>query len=669
VWAGYPLWSDLADKMHSIYSREERAYNKKTSSQLLKGNKYPDLFEQMRIANQQRYFSLLSGEFGPKRSNSVYLRFTNTLRKLSTISIITTNVDEALEHNLPDHETVQRSDIERVSQLLYSRTPFICKLHGSASSVETMVFSAKDYEAIQQNYSYVEAVKSIFSNATVLFLGYSLRDKYVLQCLETSTSACPLFGTGPHFVVTAEKRLGLQKEIQYIQYDTSEHTDHRGAITVLEIISDFISKPTVQTHCHDEKYLAHESLYFISHLYPEGVWKTSQIATVKFSSGKLYQMIAGEGYVNTEIEHYNYSALHDIAVGLLCFDIVCVLIGHLAAMHNLLGSEAFWLFVKSGSLRVVIPPEVPVILFDDDQSHVGKLDGINLVSKESLSGDYSPIPLSISEHIRKQLVSVEGEESKKEELFLLLEQTVIDLSKSQLSGLMLKKTLSTLMNPLIRKMLGVSNGTPRNVIPRWLAHPILRLAKVINCGVICQRIQASSTRMIFGSEMLASAAFSAIEGKEWADNAASYVLTGRFNSDIGSIIKQDRSLLLGILNFRESSAGEEFRREVTERLAAGEGSEIVTAINAGLKQAIPPTVLQKAHDQMSGLFTTRNRVSAYSPAVWGDLRNSDKCIANWRKHSLNLLKEEIKRQKLEVYNDCPCGSGERLKFCCLNALG
>lgn len=367
MWAGYPLWSDLADKMHSIYSREERAYNKKTSSQLLKGNKYPDLFEQMRIANQQRYFSLLSGEFGPKRSNSVYLRFTNTLRKLSTISIITTNVDEALEHNLPDHETVQRSDIERVSQLLYSRTPFICKLHGSASSVETMVFSAKDYEAIQQNYSYVEAVKSIFSNATVLFLGYSLRDKYVLQCLETSASACPLFGTGPHFVVTAEKRLGLPEEIRHIQYATSEQTDHRGAIKVLEVISEFISKPTVQTkQCHEEKSFAHESLYFIAHLFPEGVSNISQIVTVESSPGKFFQMIVGEGFVNTEIEHYKYSALHDIVVGLLCFDVVCVLIDHLAAIHNLLGSEAFWLFVKSGSLRVVIPPEIPVILFDGD---------------------------------------------------------------------------------------------------------------------------------------------------------------------------------------------------------------------------------------------------------------------------------------------------------------
>lgn len=292
-----------------------------------------------------------------------------------------------------------------------------------------------------------------------------------------------------------------------------------------------------------------------------------------------------------------------------------------------------------------------------------------MISKESLSGDYSPIPLSISERIRKQVVSVKGDESKADALLLLLEQKVIDLSKSQLSGLMSEKTFSALMNPSIRKMLGVSDGTPRKIIPRWLVYPILRLANVINCGVICQRIQASSTRMIFGSEMLASVAFSGIEGNEWSDNAASYVLTGRFNSDIGSIIKQDRSLLLGILNFRESSAGEDFRREVTERLAVDDGGEIVTAINAGLKQAIPPAILQRARDQMSGLFTPRNRVSAHSPAVWGDLRNPDKRIASWRQHSLNLLKEELKRQKLEVYNDCPCGSGERLKFCCLNALG
>lgn len=174
--------------------------------------------------------------------------------------------------------------------------------------------------------------------------------------------------------------------------------------------------------------------------------------------------------------------------------------------------------------------------------------------------------------------------------------------------------------------------------------------------------------MIFGSEKLASVAFSSIEGKEWADNAASYVLTGRFDSDIGSIIFREPSLLLKILQFRESSVGENFRREVAERLATGNGSQIVTAINAGLTQALSFDVLQKAHDQFSGLFIHRDTSSAFTPVVWGDLRNSDARIARWRKRSRTMLDEESKRQKLGPYDECPCGSGEKLRFCCQKAL-
>lgn len=217
-------------------------------------------------------------------------------------------------------------------------------------------------------------------------------------------------------------------------------------------------------------------------------------------------------------------------------------------------------------------------------------------------------------------------------------------------------------------MLGVSQGTPRNVIPRWLSYPILRLAKVVSSGIICQHIQASSARMIFGSEQLASIAFSAIEAKEWTESAASYVLTGRFNSDIGAIILEEPSLLLGILKFRESSGGASFRCEVAQHLAADDGSQIVTAINAGLSQALPTSILQQARDQFSGLFIPRSTFSVNMPVVWGDLHNSEERIARWRKRSRTLLDEELRRHKLGPYDECPCGSGEKLKFCCQSAL-
>lgn len=666
TWAGYSLWQDLAAKMHTTFSRTQHGYDRHLTSKLLKEAKYPELFEQMRLANQPRYFTILAEHFCPKSSNGVYSRFIKALRRFSTVHIVTTNVDEALEHNLPELVTIQKSDIERLPQLLYQRTSFVCKLHGSVSSVDTMVFSTMDYTAIKDCEQYLNAVRSLFSNATVLFLGYSLRDEYVLRTLQESSTERPLFGTGPHFIVTSEERIELPATVRRIRY-VSEVSDHRDALQTLEAIADFSVSQTVQTvHENVSSTTVNKSLYFIASLFSPGTSGTSQTLLVESQSGPVHQMIVGEGFVNGEVKTSGYSALHDIVVGLICFDIVCVSIDHLGLVHHLLGSEAFWILVRSHSLRLIIPPAEPSIVFLDEQTSIGGLTAINVGSR--VSTIESIVSMSISERIHKQLSPIPGKENEAEDLFQFLESTIFDVSKPKLSESLPEKTHGALMHPSIRRMLGVSMGTPRNVIPRWLAFPILRLAQVIRCGFICQHIKANATRMIFGSEKLASVAFSSTTGKEWADDAASYVLTGKFNSDIGSIIAREPSLLLNILRFRDSSAAEGFRREVALRLAADDGGQIITAINAGLHEALPTYVLQQARDQLSGLFMPRNPPSVLTPAVWGDLRNSDESIAGWRRRSRIILETELKRQKLGPYDNCLCGSGEKLKFCCQAAL-
>ncbi|MCE7913362.1 MAG: hypothetical protein DYH15_01515 [Nitrosomonas sp. PRO4] len=661
-WAKYPFWKDLAAQMHTVFSREERNYNKVYSSRLLEGAKYPELFEQMRTANQSRYFTFLSDQFRPQHATGVYKRFIKALCKIPNVYFVTTNVDEALEHSLPEHITIQRSDIERLPQLIHQRSKFICKLHGSVSSVESMVFSTRDYESLQLNNAYLEAIQSIFSNTTVLFLGYGLRDEYVFQNLQACSTIRPLFGVGPHFIVTSEERNELPATVRRIRYEP-DATDHRDALQVLEVIAHFASSQPIQTvNESKEEVSSHHSIYYLADLITPGRSTTSQTFNLEPFPGAIQpHVIIGEGYVNGEIEFYNYSALHDIVVGLLCFDVVCVSIDHLTRVHDLLGSEAFWIFVESGSLRLVIPPSVPAIGFFDKQSPIGDLIMVDLtLGKKSLP--------SVSERIRSQILPAAGKENLVEKLFQLLEVSIFDVSESKLSNSVAEKTRGALMNPSIRRMLGVSQGTPRNAIPRWLSFPTLRLAKVISSGIICQHIQASSARMIFGSEKLASVAFSAIEAEQWAQDAASYVLTGRFNSDVGEIIRKNPDLLFGIIKFRESSTGASFRREIAQLLAADNGSQIVTAINSGLNQAIPVAVLQQARDQFSGLFISRENSSLSTPVVWGDLRNSDTQISRWRKRSRTLFEEEVKRQRLGSYDKCPCGSGEQLKFCCQDAL-
>ena len=94
----------------------------------------------------------------------------------------------------------------------------------------------------------------------------------------------------------------------------------------------------------------------------------------------------------------------------------------------------------------------------------------------------------------------------------------------------------------------------------------------------------------------------------------------------------------------------------------------MAAVNGGLREAIPASVLQQAQDQLSGLFLPQAAGPRLRPAVWGDLRNADERVARWRKQSRTLLDGICTDNKLDPYDVCPCGSGEKIRFCCRAAL-
>jgi hypothetical protein len=669
AWAGYPLWKELASKMHTRFSRETAHYDCSEATIELTEDRFSDLFERMCLSDQSLYFKMLVQAFTPLPTKPVYSRMVRALQLIEPLHILTTNVDEVLEHQFTDAITVQSSDIERISTLLQDRRSFICKLHGSSSAVETMVFAKTDYERLKKHDAYLIALRELFSTATVIFLGYSLRDDYLIQLLLESDAQKPLFGTGPHFLVTANDSPHIPPVVRRIRYD-AEFADHRDALQVLEAAIH------ARVAARDKAALPHsapteltktpKSIYYIADLLPFGAIQTSQTMTLKSSSGDGVQMIVGDGYIQGEVSIENYSALHDLMVGLICFDTVCFAVDRLSTVHNLLGADAFWELLRLQAIRVVNVPEQSSVIFENEYSVIGSLGNFALGSAASDLEAFSKI--GIDELIRKHLVPVPGKEKEAEESFKFLAENIFDISTAGASTGLADKTKGALIHPSIRQLLGLSGGTPHDTVPRWLVFPILRLARVMATGVVCQAIGASAARMIWGSERLATAAFSAAAGKNWADDAASYVLTGRYNSDIGAIVANNPALLHRLMEFRMSQQGEAFRREIADMLQTDAGAQVAAAVNSGLREAFPPSVLEQARNQFSGLFVPTDRRQGLIPAYWGNLQNGDARIAAWRKRSRRMLDEECIKRKLGPYSLCPCGSGQQLKFCCLAAL-
>ncbi len=226
---------------------------------------------------------------------------------------------------------------------------------------------------------------------------------------------------------------------------------------------------------------------------------------------------------------------------------------------------------------------------------------------------------------------------------------------------------SALLMPEVSRLLGIGDAILPTKAPRWLRYPYLRLAHLVQTAALCAEYRIQAAKLPFGGACLTSAAFGVQPAELQADHLASYLSSGNFNSDLGALLLQDMSILRTILRFRNSPGGESFRREVGQVLAVESGREFNASVNAGLKRTIPLDLLQRAHDQMLRLMTASAKMTPV-PAVWGDARQSDTSTRYWRAKSQKMLLEMCAARGIGRNDPCICGSGEKLRLCCLPPL-
>lgn len=664
MWCGFPSWSDAANEVHRAFVKFESRYDRAAGERLLEEQRFPELFEACRQISEQRYHRKLTYLFHPRPLTPVYGRFLSIAKLVAPLQIVTTNVDVMLEQRLPEATIVQGSNLERCVDLIDSRTSFIAKLHGSVSSVEAVVFSSRDYQRIQLDSHYLEALKALFGRATVIFIGYSLRDKYVLDLLASRCGDRPLFGDGPHFVVCSDQPSGLSESVKPIRYVTDVYSDHRSAVLVLDIVRAVKAGPEIsftaeaEARSDDEQRI---SAYFISDITPAGTWTSSQSLELNRGDGFTPNAVVGQGFSNSELPDKTSSAMHDFVVGLLCFDRIYVPLSYAGRLHDLLGAEMFWIVVRASILRFVYFSDEPVMMFRSLQA-VDAGD-IGMMHVSAPGGDNRS--LTVEECIRTQIRAFPGRETEVGPLFdaLAANTVTFDHERFDIPGL----TRGALLHPSVQGLLGISDAVLPTSVPRWSCFPVLRLAHTIMFGCASESFALPATKIGFGGEILVGAAFSVAAARDWADTVSSYVLTSRFNTNLGSYVESDRSVLTTLLSFRDRAEGVALRCDVLRELATNEGSEFIASVNAGLRKLIPTAVMQAANDQLSGLLLRRPE-SHVIPAVWTNMRNSDQTALLWRARRKRELEDVCRSRRIGPDGPCPCASGEKLRFCCQKAL-
>jgi hypothetical protein len=664
-WLGYPLWKELALDLRREFFKYVGGFDNDGALRLIATNSFPRFFQQCRSLDRPRYFQFLSNAFLPRNETPLYRRFTDSLATIAPLHILTTNVDEAIEQRFSAAGLFQRSDISGCIQQLRCGRPFIAKLHGSRGTIESTVFSHEDYEALKVDTAYINALRLMFSMGTVVFFGYSISDQYVIDLLSDNARDMSLFGTGPHFVVSSSFKGSTT--LRQIGYSLKRFADHRSALTVLDLIrqietrkAELSTRVLVHATKSDKRAstLGAKTAYFISDVMPVGTWESS--VTVQFVSkdGRKAEATMGLGFTNEELPLSISTAYHDILVGLICFDFVYFSLAAIGRVHALLGSGVFWQTVKGDFIRFVHLQHEPAIV-SEEGSIIGD---VALISIADATGKVeSPGAL-----IRRQITPFPGKASVAEALFSELESKVEvfgEADQMELAGL----TRASVMMPEVARLLGIGEAIVPAQAPKWLTFPYLRMAHLVHTGMVCDRLGIQAAQIPFGGARLTSAAFGVQSSSESADSYASYVLSGRFDTDLGAALVSQPAIFQNILGFRNTAEGEALRREIRDQLLTNAASEFSASVNAGLKRNVPLAVLQKAKDKLSSLLTENIKISPV-PAVWTNALQSDNATQLWRAKSRSALLGLAKQRGIRRDDPCLCGSTDKLRLCCLPPL-
>lgn len=110
------------------------------------------------------------------------------LKNAKVDGVITTNFDSMMEDLLPDFEKLIGQD-----QMLLGGTKLfgeIYKIHGSIDDPMSLVVTSEDYDSVERKNVYLAAkLLTIFAERPVIFLGYSMGDRYIQRILENVATA------------------------------------------------------------------------------------------------------------------------------------------------------------------------------------------------------------------------------------------------------------------------------------------------------------------------------------------------------------------------------------------------------------------------------------------------------------------------------------------------
>jgi len=195
---GFPNWNELIMKILEELSQEEEKYKV-----LISGLEHGmlDTFEVLnKIYNKKReVYEVLDKTFDISL-DTLDLLLHKKLGKISP-KIITTNYDRLIESATGFRKIVFDNTFHLAK--LTEKENFVLKLHGCIDDPKKCILFEQDYGELYKENAAIDRMRSLISDHTILFIGFSLTDEYVKKQFEYINRIYEGFSK-QHYYITAD---------------------------------------------------------------------------------------------------------------------------------------------------------------------------------------------------------------------------------------------------------------------------------------------------------------------------------------------------------------------------------------------------------------------------------------------------------------------------------
>nr|MDO8087788.1 SIR2 family protein [Candidatus Sigynarchaeum springense] len=249
---GLPTWRKLLEKLaesapskiwnaESINSVIEKAGFEEAAQQLVGAYGDPDKL----AAALEQFIALPEGWSRHGRIASI------RELKEETRGIITSNFDYLLEkaYDAGTGQVKYRSMDDL--KLAFKGNWWIFKIHGDPSRPDDLVFTREQYERLMKDSRYMEVLEKLFADYVILFVGYSLSDRYVFDMISGLQKRFGGFlGDGWAYAVlpassdeseTKKRKYLRNVGLRFIEYDATK--GHDAVDAILNILNEKTGVP------------------------------------------------------------------------------------------------------------------------------------------------------------------------------------------------------------------------------------------------------------------------------------------------------------------------------------------------------------------------------------------------------------------------------------------